>query len=376
MMQKENINSNTKSKDQVPNNINHFDINKARKVILDEIGYNVKKTEKNLKDSKPEITKVELKKELPRLNFKKAIKKEFVDSVSMDPKVQYKILINSLIFFIVLSLLISLIGIYLGRWQSTVITNLTRYVPLPAFYVNGQSVKLYDFLGDVNVLEDYLKRQNLETDKYIVRKQVYDKIIELKVIEQLAQKRNITLTNEEINNQLKEILGVDNLSEEVGKITMELYGWDYDMYVEKVVRPILLARKLEEYFNTSQGTNQIREQVGSLYDQLVQNETKFEEIANEVNQDNTKVVSGDLGWFKLGDTVPEFEIVLLQLTEGEVSNVVETRYGFHIIKLNEKMIEEEQPLYHVSHIFLKKPLFNEYLKEQIKEVNLVNLLRI
>lgn len=375
-MQKENINSNTKSKDQVPNNINHFDINKARKVILDEIGYNVKKTEKNLKDSKPEITKVELKKELPRLNFKKAIKKEFVDSVSMDPKVQYKILINSLIFFIVLSLLISLIGIYLGRWQSTVITNLTRYVPLPAFYVNGQSVKLYDFLGDVNVLEDYLKRQNLETDKYIVRKQVYDKIIELKVIEQLAQKRNITLTNEEINNQLKEILGVDNLSEEVGKITMELYGWDYDMYVEKVVRPILLARKLEEYFNTSQGTNQIREQVGSLYDQLVQNETKFEEIANEVNQDNTKVVSGDLGWFKLGDTVPEFEIVLLQLTEGEVSNVVETRYGFHIIKLNEKMIEEEQPLYHVSHIFLKKPLFNEYLKEQIKEVNLVNLLRI
>ena len=102
-MQKENINSNTKSKDQVPNNINHFDINKARKVILDEIGYNVKKTEKNLKDSKPEITKVELKKELPRLNFKKAIKKEFVDSVSMDPKVQYKILINSLIFFIVLS---------------------------------------------------------------------------------------------------------------------------------------------------------------------------------------------------------------------------------------------------------------------------------
>ena len=375
-MQKENINSNTKSKDQVPNNINHFDINKARKVILDEIGYNVKKTEKNLKDSKPEITKVELKKELPRLNFKKAIKKEFVDSVSMDPKVQYKILINSLIFFIVLSLLISLIGIYLGRWQSTVITNLTRYVPLPAFYVNGQSVKLYDFLGDVNVLEDYLKRQNLETDKYIVRKQVYDKIIELKVIEQLAQKRNITLTNEEINNQLKEILGVDNLSEEVGKITMELYGWDYDMYVEKVVRPILLARKLEEYFNTSQGTNQIREQVGSLYDQLVQNETKFEEIANEVNQDNTKVVSGDLGWFKLGDTVPEFEIVLLQLTEGEVSNVVETRHGFHIIKLNEKMIEEEQPLYHVSHIFLKKPLFNEYLKEQIKEVNLVNLLRI
>ena len=166
MMQKENINSNTKSKDQVPNNINHFDINKARKVILDEIGYNVKKTEKNLKDSKPEITKVELKKELPRLNFKKAIKKEFVDSVSMDPKVQYKILINSLIFFIVLSLLISLIGIYLGRWQSTVITNLTRYVPLPAFYVNGQSVKLYDFLGIVWPLRQ-LSRSSIFSEKLL-----------------------------------------------------------------------------------------------------------------------------------------------------------------------------------------------------------------
>jgi len=45
---------------------------------------------------------------------------------------------------------------------------------------------------------------------------------------------------------------------------------------------------------------------------------------------------GDLGWVKRGAFVPDFEAVAFRLKEGEVSEVVETEFGYHVIKLIKK----------------------------------------
>ncbi len=62
----------------------------------------------------------------------------------------------------------------------------------------------------------------------------------------------------------------------------------------------------------------------------------FYDLAYFNSDDRTKFVGGDLGLFHEGQTVPEFESALQKLQVGEVSELVKTLYGYHIIKLTER----------------------------------------
>ena len=58
----------------------------------------------------------------------------------------------------------------------------------------------------------------------------------------------------------------------------------------------------------------------------------FAEAAKEYSEDVSASMGGDVGFVVKGQMVPEFEKAVFRLKEGEISNVVETEYGYHIIK--------------------------------------------
>jgi peptidyl-prolyl cis-trans isomerase SurA len=60
----------------------------------------------------------------------------------------------------------------------------------------------------------------------------------------------------------------------------------------------------------------------------------FESIAKRESMDPSKDVGGDLGWARRGQMVPAFEWWLFTLPPGQMSPVVETCYGFHIIRVD------------------------------------------
>lgn len=67
----------------------------------------------------------------------------------------------------------------------------------------------------------------------------------------------------------------------------------------------------------------------------------FEALARGYSGDPaTADAGGDLGEFGRGEMVPEFEDAVFSLEEGELSGVVETGYGFHIIRLDERVDPE------------------------------------
>lgn len=77
---------------------------------------------------------------------------------------------------------------------------------------------------------------------------------------------------------------------------------------------------------------------------LVNEGEDFEELARRYSQDPTsRTQGGDLGWFPRGRMVREFEDAAFGMfQEGQVSNVVETEYGAHIIKVDRMSLGERK----------------------------------
>ncbi|MDB5552759.1 MAG: peptidylprolyl isomerase [Rhizobium sp.] len=81
----------------------------------------------------------------------------------------------------------------------------------------------------------------------------------------------------------------------------------------------------------------------------------FAELAKAKSTDPNKSDGGDLGYFKKGMMVPEFEAVVFTMNKGDVTKVpVKTQFGFHVIKVEDKRVAPPPPF--------------DQVKDQIKQV--------
>ncbi len=95
---------------------------------------------------------------------------------------------------------------------------------------------------------------------------------------------------------------------------------------EIVYKPKVNAEEREKAVTKLEGIRQ----------QILDGEATFEEMARKYSQDGSRNAGGDLGWAKRGKFVPEFEAAAYKLDKDEMSPVVETQFGFHVIQMLER----------------------------------------
>jgi len=82
-----------------------------------------------------------------------------------------------------------------------------------------------------------------------------------------------------------------------------------------------------------------RHKLAGLYDRI-KHGASFVELARLFSQDGAASKGGDLGWIYPGDTVPDFERAMNLLKPGEVSEPVQTPFGFHLIEVLERRVQD------------------------------------
>ncbi|ASU40333.1 molecular chaperone SurA [Herbaspirillum sp. meg3] len=83
-----------------------------------------------------------------------------------------------------------------------------------------------------------------------------------------------------------------------------------------------------------------RRKLLELKERLDHKAATFEELAKLYSNDLSASKGGDLGWIYPGDTVPEFERAMNELKPGEISQPIESPFGYHLIQVVERKTDD------------------------------------
>jgi peptidyl-prolyl cis-trans isomerase SurA len=241
--------------------------------------------------------------------------------------------------------------------------------------VNQEIITLSEVERWIDPLQEEIQAEDRWERRERVRevcRKVLERLIEEKLIDQEVKRAGIKVTNKEVENALEEIrrqnavnqedlergLAKDGLTLEALKKEIEkriqrikLISWAVkteskvgekelrDFYRKNIDR----YRRNESYRPshilfivpkdaTLEEIREIRKKCQKILEKIKAGED-FGEMALLYSQDATARDRGDLGYFKKGELLPAFEKEALRLQIGEVSGIVRTDFGFHLIKL-------------------------------------------
>jgi len=349
-------------------------------------------TTKDKKDSKPEDKKTEeikIKKEAKPDEADKVMKevmeddKKAADMLSIDkdkkeaksdeikenaPKVVGGIVVG-LIVLVILLVVVMGVGMYKFNWNNQFI----KWLPFPAAMVDGSFVSINDYQEDIDTLDFFYAAQSesigtIPTDEYI-QKTVISRMIREKYLSKYAATNNIEVTDEEVNTEYQVLIDQAGSEAEVNKQLSDLYNWTSDQFKEKVLTPYLIRTKIQEKLVGDDSES--KAQAEEILEKIKNEEITFADAAKEYSEDVTASEGGELGYFSAGQMVPEFEAAAFALEVGEVSDVVQTDYGYHIIKLIERVeATEDQPeQLNAAHILIKTVDIDEWTNEKIADAS-------
>ncbi|SHJ08368.1 peptidylprolyl isomerase [Lutispora thermophila] len=273
--------------------------------------------------------------------------------------------------------------------------------------VDGEEITKAEF---DKVFEIFKTQVELEQDPSIWEKQYegkkYEDLAKEKVLDQLisdkvqmkkAQEMGITVTDEEIDaevdkwkklfnsdekyiefltslnideeyfrDNLKKDLVKNKMKEELTK-NVEIADEELADYYGRHINEFYKVKASHILLDTEEEARKILERVKAGED--------FNALAKEYSTDpSAKQNSGSLGYFRQGDMVESFEQAAFALKPGEISDIVKSEYGYHIIKVEEKSIDKFEDVKNELRNALitekKSKSYDEALEEMMSNVKI------
>lgn len=268
------------------------------------------------------------------------------------------------------------IGIYKYGWENRFTDQVVGIIPYPAVVFDSNIIKYEDFKTDLDTLDRYYDAQaesNPEIDRpsdAFIQKSVLSRMVREKFLDDAAERFDLSVSQDAVDTEFETIVLQAGSEEEVAATLDELYGWDSAEFKKRVLEPYLLRVEIQEYIGKDVSINDEQKQKAEEVLALVKaGEQTFEDLATEYGEDSTAGNGGDLGYFGKGEMVKEFEDAAVALEVGETSDLVQTQYGFHIIKLLDTVdaTDEVSEQYHAAHILIRTITVDDWINDEMKD---------
>lgn len=256
--------------------------------------------------------------------------------------------------------------------------------------VNDDIITIYDVNRETaQLLREAEKRGPVtESVREQVRKAALNGLIDKRLVQQKIKELNIQVSEEEVRQAAEEIKKQNNMTQDALVAALLTQGLTFDQYKlqlkEQLERIRLMGqevrakiqvseKEIQEYYNANKANYsedetyrarhiffrvpknatalQVKEAMARAANVLMEARSgkDFAELARK-NSDEASAAkdAGDLGTFRKGEMLPEIESTVIAMKPGEVSELVATPAGFHIIKLEEKSAAKVKPLEEVK----------------------------
>ena len=248
--------------------------------------------------------------------------------------------------------------------------------------------------GEIITLSSVIERSQAEIGRLVrsgnkdipspevIMPKMLDLLIEDKLQVLRAKKLGLSVDDESVKNALEEIYTNNNLTEETLDQMLRKENSSLEIYKETIRQQILIQkvvgyevinrliisnRALKKYYRVNQKEfwspgkvharhilfimdeelspldRQLKKDKAKMVLEEIRKGKKFEEMAKLHSEDISASSGGDLGFLEKGKMVPEFENAAFSLRKGEVSDIVQTPFGLHIIKVEEVVPGNTKP---------------------------------
>ena len=267
---------------------------------------------------------------------------------------------------------IAVFGVFVYKYKSTsrAVKIASKIVPYPVASVNGNYIwntSTYNqYLFALATFQKYYESQgqDLKSDEAKqrlaqVKQDIISQLEDNEIIRQQAAKYGIKVSNKEIQNQYDTLVKEAGGAEKVKTTLEKLYGWTVADFKEEIGKS-LVRQKLAEKVLADESLNATAKKTAEDIKNQLNSGADFADLAKKFSQDGSASSGGDLGLISKGQTVKEFEDAAFALQDGQVSGVVKTQFGYHIIKVTGKDGDQIR----VSHILVKGIDFDAWLRDQ------------
>ena len=259
-----------------------------------------------------------------------------------------------------------------------------------AAIVNDEIITSYDVDKETATLVKEAEKKGpvAETSRGELRASALNRLIDLKLTEQKIRELDIKVTEEEVRQSIEDVKKQNNLSQEALVAALAGQGLSFDQYKAQLKNQLERLRlmsqevrakiqvgekELQEYYAANPARFGAEEQFRARHiffrigtDAPAEDIKKvmmtasnvlfearsgkdFAELARNNSDDpGAKTDGGDLGMFKKGEMLPEIEATVTKMKPGEISELVVTKAGIHIIKLEESSVGKPKPFEEVK----------------------------
>jgi len=181
------------------------------------------------------------------------------------------------------------------------------------------------------------------------------------------------ISEDDYARMIRQDLSINKLIEsqigDVGVPTDEQIKEVYDKHPEKMQSPEQV-QTCHILVKTEQGvTDEARAKMESICERI--KTEPFSDVAKECSDCPSSEQGGNLGFFQRGSMVPAFEEVAFALEKGEISDVVETQFGLHVIQLVDRKTAQAISLEEASpkiQEFLQNDLLTQHIEKWVGDL--------